>query len=119
VDQHSCKSCGLFLSWKAIFLFCLPVIALIVGSGWQKGRLLLWIPAFIVMGAACLVNAARCGRIHCYATGPLSLLAIIYIVLAQFHLVPMDAGYFLDSILAISILAFLIELPLGRYRARA
>ena len=119
MDQQSCKSCDLLLSWKAIFLWCFPVIALIVGSYWQKGRLLLWIPAFMVMGVACLANAARCGRIHCYVTGPLSLLAIIYIVLAQFHLLPMDAGYFLYSILAISILAFLIELPLGRYRARA
>jgi multisubunit Na+/H+ antiporter MnhF subunit len=40
-------------------------------------------------------------------------------MLAEFHLVPMDAGYFLDSILAVSILAFLAEIPLGRYRKRA
>jgi hypothetical protein len=86
------------MSWEAVFLWCLPVVALIVGSYWQKGRLLLWIPAFLVMGAACLANAARCGRVHCYITGPLSLLAIVYVVLAEFHLVPMDAGYFLDSI---------------------
>jgi len=73
---------------------------LIVGSYWQKGRLLLWIPAFLVMGVACLANAARCGRVHCYITGPLSLFALVYVVLSEFHLVPMDAGYFLDSILA-------------------
>lgn len=103
-------------SKRAVLLWCLPVIALIVGSYWQKGRLLLWIPSFLVMGVACLVNAARCGRVHCYITGPLSLLAIVYVVLAEFHLVPMDAGYFLDSILAVSILAFLVEIPLGRYR---
>jgi hypothetical protein len=107
------------MSWEAVFLWCLPVVALIVGSYWQKGRLLLWIPAFLVMGAACLANAARCGRVHCYITGPLSLLAVVYVVLAQFHFVPMDAGYFLDSILAIFILAFLVEIPLGRYRTRA
>jgi hypothetical protein len=118
MEQQSCKSSDLLLSWKAILLWCLPVIALIVGSYWQRGRLLLWIPAFVVMGVACLVNAARCGRVHCYVTGPLSLLAIIYVIVAEFHLVPMNAGYFLDSILGISILAFLVEIPLGRYRKR-
>jgi len=71
------------------------------------------------MGVACLVNAGRCGRVHCYVTGPLSFLAIGYVILAEFHLVPMAAGYFLDSILGISILAFLVEIPLGRYRKRA
>jgi hypothetical protein len=35
------------------------------------------------------------------------------VLLAEIHLVPMDAGYFLDSILAISILAFLAEIPLA------
>ena len=89
-----------------MLLWFLPAMALIVGSYWQRGRLLLWIPAFLVMGVACLVNAARCGRVHCYVTGPLSLLAIIYVIAAEFHLVPMNAGYFLDSISGISILLF-------------
>jgi hypothetical protein len=119
MDRQSCKSSDLVMSWKAVLLWGLPVAALIVGSYWQKGRLLLWIPAFLVMGVACLANAARCGRVHCYITGPLSLFAIVYVVLAKFHLVPMDAGYFLDSILAVSILAFPVEIPLGRYRRRA
>lgn len=118
MDQKSCKSYDLVLGWQAILLWCLPVIALIVGSYWQRARLMLWIPAFSVMGVACLVNARRCGRVHCYITGPLSLLAIGYIILSRFHLLPMDVGYFLDSVLGIAILAFLVELPLGRYRTR-
>jgi hypothetical protein len=118
MDEQCCKSSDLLFSWKAILLWCLPVIALIVGSYWQQGRLILWIPAFLVMGVACLVNAGRCGRVHCYITGPLSFFAIGYVTLSEFHVVPMDAGYFLDSILGISIVAFLIEIPLGRYRKR-
>lgn len=35
----------------------------------------LWAPAFLVMGLTCVANARRCGRIHCYATGPLFLAA--------------------------------------------
>jgi len=119
MDQQSCKSSDLLFSWKAILLWCLPVIALIVGSYWQKGRIVLWIPAFLVMGVACLVNAGRWGRVHCYITGPLSFLAIGYFILSESHLAPMDAGCFLDSILGISILAFLLEIPLGRYRKTA
>jgi hypothetical protein len=107
------------ISWKAILLWFLPVIALTVGSYWQKGRIILWIPAFLVMGVTCLVHAGRCGRVHCYITGPLSFLAIGYFILSELHLVPRDEGYFLDSILAISILAFLLEIPLLRYRKRA
>ena len=113
------QSCNLVFSWNALLLWCLPVIALIVGSAWQKGRLLLWIPAFLVMGVACLVNAARRGRVHCYITGPLSFLAIVYVLLAEIPSCTDGAGYFLDSILAVSILAFLVEIPLGRYRKSA
>jgi hypothetical protein len=65
MDQQSCKSSDLLFSWKAILVWCLPVIALIVDSYWQKGRIILWIPALLVMGVACLVNAGRCGRVHC------------------------------------------------------
>jgi len=68
------------------------------------------------MGIACLANAARCGRMHCYFTGPLLLLAAVYVVLAEFHLVPMRAGIFLDVVILLTVLAFLAELPLGRYR---
>jgi len=53
---------------------------------------------------------------HCYFTGPLLLLAAVYVVLAEFHLVPMRAGIFLDVVILLTVLAFLAELPLGRYR---
>src|SRR3989442_15948432 len=34
----------------------------------------IWTLAFTVMGIACVVNAVRCGRVHCYFTGPFLLL---------------------------------------------
>jgi hypothetical protein len=33
------------------------------------------------MGLACVVNALRCGRIHCYLTGPFFLLMAVATVL--------------------------------------
>ena len=116
---QSCKIRDLTCGGSAILLWCLPVVALVVGSYWRKAALWLWIPAFLVMGVACLANAARCGRVHCYVTGPFSLLAAAYVVLWGFHLVPMQPGIFLYSILAITILAYLAEVPLGRYRKKA
>ena len=44
------------------------VCSLFVESPW---RAWIWVPSLLWMGAACLVNAIRCGRTHCYFTAPL------------------------------------------------
>ena len=116
--EQNCKTNDLARGWSAVLLWGLPVIALVVGSYYQRVRLVLWIPALLVMGVACLRNAARCGRVHCYVTGPLSLLAAVYVVLSGFYLVPMQPGIFLDIILAVAVLACLAEIPFGKYRKR-
>ncbi len=36
---------------------------------------IVWPVAFLIMGIACVANARRCGRVHCYFTGPLFLLS--------------------------------------------
>jgi hypothetical protein len=101
----------------ALALWCLPVLALIVGLKWPEGRLWLWIPALLVMGIACLANAVRCGRLHCYFTGPAFLIAAAYLVLAEFDFVPLlSPGTFLNVVLVVTLLAYLAELPLGKYR---
>jgi len=104
---------------SAILFWYLPAFALIVGFNWTEARPWLWIPAFLVMGVACLVNAARCGRLHCFVTGPTYLLAALYVALATADLVPLRPGIFLLAVLAITCLAFLAERPLGTYRKRA
>jgi hypothetical protein len=104
---------------KALFLWCLPIVALIAGASWTSGRPWLWIPAFLVMGVACVANAARCGRLHCYVTGPLFLLAAVYVVLAEVQVVPMYPTILLDVVLIMTGLAYLAEVPLGRYRRKA
>lgn len=37
-------------------------------------RGVVWSTALIWMGVACIVNALRCGRLHCYLTGPFFVL---------------------------------------------
>ncbi|HEY2473841.1 MAG TPA: hypothetical protein VGI19_03475 [Candidatus Cybelea sp.] len=102
-----------------LLLWCLPVAALIAGGALPAARPWLWIPAFVVMGSACLINAAQCGRVHCYITGPLFLLAAAYVVLSELRVVPMNSGVFLDIVLILTVLAFLAEFPLGRYRTKS
>ncbi len=119
LSAASCQANDLTCGGRGLFLWGLPIVAVIVGSSWAIARPWLWIPAFLVMGIACVANAARCGRAHCYFTGPLFLFAAVYVVLAEFHLVSMRPGIFLDVVLCLAGLAYLAEIPFGRYRKSA
>ncbi len=116
VSPATCQANDLTCEGRGLFLWCLPIAALIVGYSWASARPWLWIPAFLVMGIACLANASRCGRVHCYFTGPLFLLAAVYVALGEFHLVPWRPAILLDTVLVLTLLAYLAELPLGKYR---
>ena len=74
----SCKSHDILSSrWRVFILYWLPAIAIVaagapvISSGW---RTVAWTVALATMGVACIVNALRCGRVHCYLTGPFFLL---------------------------------------------
>jgi len=67
------------------------------------------------MGAGCVVNARRCGRLHCYVTGPIFLVAAVYVILSVVNVVPLRPTVFALVVLGTAALACLAELPLGRY----
>lgn len=69
----SCSQRDLVASPSALWLWCLPASLLLVGVFWGAARPPLWSIAFLVAGTGCVANAARCGRAHCYVTGPLYL----------------------------------------------
>jgi hypothetical protein len=102
----------------AWYFWYLPIALLLVGLFWTRGCLWVCVLALVVMGLGCLVNAARCGRLHCYFTGPLYLAAALYVVLSAFGLVVLHPGLFLIVLLALSCLAQCAEIPLGMYRKR-
>ena len=77
-DAPTCESRDILSSRLHIFvLYWLPAIAIVVAgapaisNGW---RTVVWIVALAIMGGACIVNALRCGRVHCYVIGPFFLL---------------------------------------------
>lgn len=62
--------------WALWLLWVGPwVLIAVSGSAGDLARTAVWAFSFTVMGAACLVNARRCGRRHCFYTGPLFLMA--------------------------------------------
>lgn len=50
-------------------------------------KAILWPAALVWMGIACLANAARCRRMHCYFTGPFFLLMALLSLLHGFEIV--------------------------------
>jgi hypothetical protein len=47
----------------AVYLIALPL----------RTEALVWLVAFVWMGTGCILNARRCGRLHCLIAGPLFL----------------------------------------------
>ena len=125
-NATTCKSRDILSSRLRVFLlYWLPAIAIVVAgvpaisSGW---RTVVWTVALGTMGVACIVNALRCGRVHCYLTGPFFLLMALIALsygLGMLHLG--GNGWNLLGLIALvgSIaLWYLPEMFLGKYRQR-
>jgi hypothetical protein len=75
VNEQPCAQGDLSARSIAYLLWGLPALLILAGVLWPQARLWVWTPALLTAAAACVVNAARCDRLHCYFTGPLFLLA--------------------------------------------
>lgn len=73
--------------WVVLVIYWLPAAA-IVASGFfaiePAWRGALWAVALATMGFGCLANAIRCGRVHCYFTGPFFLVVAAVALLYGF-----------------------------------
>jgi len=97
------------VSW---LLWGVPMLAFVVGAfGTPTARLFLWVPAFLVAGFSCVVNARRCGRFHCFMTGPLYLLAAVATVAAA------PWGWIALSVVGGTMAAYAVEFGCGKYRS--
>lgn len=122
----TCKSRDILSSrWRVFILYWLPTIAIVVAgvpafsSSWRTA---VWTVTLATMGMACLVNALRCGRLHCFLTRPffflMSLVALSY-GLGILHLGG-NVWNLLGMIALIGTIALwsLPEKFLGKYRQR-
>lgn len=80
-DEAGCRERDLVRGTAAWAIWCAPAALILLGVLWESARAALWIPSFFTMGAACLINARRCGRLHCHVTGPVFLLASLATIL--------------------------------------
>lgn len=106
-------------------IYGLPAIVLVVigfvnvGNTWRTA---VWAVALATMGVGCVVNALRCGRVHCYATGPFFLVMAVVAVLFGLGVAPFGALNWNEIALAALTggvaLYYLPELVFGRYRQR-
>ncbi|HXZ20962.1 MAG TPA: hypothetical protein VEG63_13505 [Candidatus Acidoferrales bacterium] len=123
----TCKSRDMLAKpWLAFAVFWLPAILIFVAgtSRFSGGlRTVVWTVALAIMGTACLANARRCGRVHCYLTGPFFLVMAIVTLLYGLGVVPQarHGWNWIGMIILAGALAFccLPEMILGKYRPRS
>jgi hypothetical protein len=106
---------------RGALIWGLPIAALLIGGFLPERYLVvLWPSALTFMGVACLLNARRCGRVHCYVTGPFFLiLAGVALLHGLRVLWPGKEGWnILGLILLVGgiVLTFGTERVFGRYR---
>jgi hypothetical protein len=110
-----CSGMSGFLFW------CLPW--LVFALGWTVSpawRTVLWTASLGLMGILCLLNASRCGRVHCRFTGPLFILGAV-VSLAYglgFLRLGLSGWKWICAVTVIGgiVLTWIPELILGRYR---
>ena len=118
--SQTCTRTDFTQSNVAWLLWGVPGAVLILGSLVSPlPRMLLWTPALLVAGVACVVNATRCRRVHCYVTGPLYLLAAVATVLAGTDLVPLRWSWIGCSLIVGTVVAYVPEWIRGKYVAPA
>lgn len=107
-----------FLFWKLPAVMIVGVALLDVGS---VGQALVWAPSLAIGGAACVANAIRCRRVHCYFTGPFFLLMAAVSLLHGVGALPLgEEGWTwieLVTLIGAITLGHLPELVWGRYWA--
>ena len=82
---------------------------------WDAARAWLWVPSLLVAGAACVANASRCRRLHCFVTGPVFALAAIATVLDAGNVVPIDWRWILSFVIAGTAAGYGLEWVRGKY----
>ncbi len=126
-NATTCRSRDILSSRLRVFLlYWLPPIAIVVAgvpaisNGW---RTVVWTVALGTMGVACIVNVLRCGRVHCYLTGPFFLLMALIALSYGLGILHLGGNGWnllgLMTLIGAIALWCLPEMLLGKYRKRS
>ena len=107
----------------SILIWVVPAIILAVTAGLGGPYLVvIWPVLLTFMGGACLLNAKRCGRLHCYITGPFFLILAVVSLLYGLGIVSLGphGWQWLVDVLLIGgcVLTCVPEWLFGRYVRR-
>jgi hypothetical protein len=107
----------------ACLLWCAPWFVFAFGFRASPGlRMILWSTSLAVVGVACLLNASRCGRVHCRFAGPFFILASVAVLACGLGFLPLGPSgwnWIGGGIIVGALgLTFIPELFLGRYRQK-
>ncbi len=91
------------LHWGLPFLTMLAVIGVP-----HPVKTWVWVAALIWMGGACLWNARRCRRRHCYWTGPFFLVMALPVLAYGYGVAPLGADGWIWLGISIGVGAVLI-----------
>jgi hypothetical protein len=110
--------------WPALLVFWLPAVAIAItarssfSGGW---RTVVWTVSLTTLGIACIANAIRCRRVHCYATGPFFLIMAVAALLYGLGIVRLGASGWnligLTILIGGIALCCVPEFFLGKYRS--
>ena len=107
---------------SSIVAWGIPIAGLILSSSLARSWMpIVWPVSLIWMGTACLLNVRRCGRLHCYTTGPFFYIMAVISALHGFEVVDLGPSGW-SWISGITIvggvgLTWVPELVFGRYRS--
>jgi hypothetical protein len=109
---------------RGCMTFGIPAAILLISPTISTRYLVIVWPALLTfMGVACLLNARRCGRTHCYVTGPFFLILAGIALLYGIDILPLGARGWSTLSAAFVIggvtLCCVPEMLLGRYRSSA
>jgi len=123
-EPHPCASRDILRDPRLAFAFYgLPILAIVAAGAapidniWRGA---VWALACLVMGGACIANALRCGRVHCYLTGPFGIVMAAAAALYGAGVLPLGGDGWnllgLALVVGMAALAFGPERLLGKYR---
>jgi len=102
----------------------IPTFALVAGM-FVAPRMgaVVWALALTWMGVACILNALRCGRLHCFLTGPFFLLMAVISLVHGFDIVslgPHGRSWLALALIVVAggLLWYLPERIWGKYARR-
>lgn len=97
------KGRATWLLWRA------PMIPLVLGIAYAPWRWPAWSVGLLWIGLWCLVNAVRCGRVHCTFTGPLFLVVGVFSALNAVGWVAIHPAWIWGPAFVGSVLAYVPE----------